>query len=60
VVEVAPVVLVADALALLDPLVAGGEGVEAPVEEEAEACLGEPGGVAGGRRGHLGDHISHT
>ncbi len=45
--EVAVVVLVVEPFAVFDPLVAGGEGVEAPVDEEAEAVVGEPGGVGG-------------
>ena len=40
--EVAGIGLVGHALAALDPFVAGGQGVEPPVDEHAEAGLGPP------------------
>src|SRR5437660_616454 len=43
---------VTHSLAALDPLVAGGQRVKAPVDEHAEAVVHEPMGVAvRGRRG---------
>ena len=42
VVEVLLVVFVADVLLVAHPLVAGGERVEAPVDEQAEAVVEEP------------------
>ena len=40
--EVGIVILIADALAVLDPFVASGDRVEAPMNEHAEARFVEP------------------
>ncbi len=40
--EVGVVILIADALAVLDPFVASGDGVEAPVDEHPEPRFVEP------------------
>jgi len=47
--EVFFVSLVGDPLEIAHPLVPRGEGVEAPVDEEAEAVAGEPRSVAAGK-----------
>jgi len=53
VIEVLLVVLVGDSLVVLDPLVAGGDGVDSPVDEQPEAIVGKPGSIgSGGRGGH--------
>ena len=48
VLEVSVIDLVGNLLALLDPLMAGWQGVDSPVDEQAEAVVGEPTAVADG------------
>src|SRR6266568_446471 len=48
VIEIPLVVLIGQLLSALDPLVAGRQRVQAPVEEEPQTCFGPPGGARGG------------
>ena len=56
VLEVLVVLLFRYHLAGLNPLVAGGHGVQAPVDEHAEAVAGEPCGVAGSFARYITGH----
>jgi len=47
-VEVGLVIVVGDAFLALDPFASGGDGVEAPVDEHAEAVSAEPSETVGG------------
>ncbi len=38
-----------DALKVFQPFMPGPQGIEAPMDEEAETIMGEPCGIAGGR-----------
>ena len=49
VLEVLLVFLVGDLLDVLDPFMPRGEGISAPVDEHAEAVVGEPTAIANGR-----------
>ena len=54
--EVQVVLRFRDAFICLDPFVAGGKGVESPMDEHAETVLREPGRISGGFPGDIRAH----
>src|SRR5205085_1515713 len=58
VIDVPLVVLVADALAVLHPLMPGGQRIDAPVDEQPEAVVDKPSGVTGGGLWQSGHDLS--
>ena len=54
--EIQVVAVFRDAFVVLDPFMAGGHGVQPPVDEHAEAVMREPCGIA---RGLAGDVTGH-